>query len=75
VRFAPLTGSVIKTNNGLKVIGSAIKKLSFAQPDENGLFQLVAGARNVQIVATSGKEKSVYDVDRYDQSNPVTIYG
>ena len=64
----------IKTNNGLKVIGSAIQKLSFAQPDEKmAYFNLavgsVTGIGKVQIVATSGKEKSIYDVE-IDMTNP-----
>lgn len=64
----------IKTNNGLKVIGSAIQKLSFAQPDEKmAYFNLavgsVTGIGKVQIVATSGKEKSMYDVE-IDMTNP-----
>ncbi|PKB16286.1 alpha-2-macroglobulin [Flavobacterium sp. 5] len=64
----------IKTNNGLKVIGSAVQKVSFAQPDEKmAYFNLavgsVTGIGKVQIVATSGKEKSVYDVE-IDMTNP-----
>lgn len=64
----------IKTNNGLKVIGSAVQKLSFVQPDEKmAYFNLavgsVTGIGKVQIVATSGKEKSVYDVE-IDMTNP-----
>jgi len=64
----------IKTNNGLKVIGSAVQKLSFAEPDEKmAYFNLavgsVTGIGKVQIVATSGKEKSVYDVE-IDMTNP-----
>ncbi|QKJ62382.1 alpha-2-macroglobulin [Flavobacterium sp. M31R6] len=64
----------IKTNNGLKVIGSATQSLSFAQPDEKmAYFNLavgsVTGIGKVQIVATSGKEKSVYDVE-IDMTNP-----
>lgn len=64
----------VKTNNGLKVIGSATQRLSFAQPDEKmAYFNLavgsVTGIGKVQIVATSGKEKSVYDVE-IDMTNP-----
>jgi hypothetical protein len=64
----------IKTNNGLKVIGSATQKLSFAQPDEKmAYFNLAVGAvtgiGKVQIVATSGSAKSVYDVE-IDMTNP-----
>lgn len=64
----------IKTNNGLKVIGSATQKLVFAQPDEKmAYFNLavgsITGIGKVQIIATSGKEKSVYDVE-IDMTNP-----
>lgn len=64
----------IKTNNGLKVIGSATQRLSFAQPDEKmAYFNLVVGSATgigkVQIIATSGNQKSVYDVE-IDMTNP-----
>ena len=64
----------IKTNNGLKVLGNATQKLSFTQPDEKmAYFNLavgsITGIGKVQIVATSGKEKSVYDVE-IDMTNP-----
>ncbi|TWI02392.1 hypothetical protein IQ05_00642 [Flavobacterium tiangeerense] len=64
----------IKTNNGLKVIGSATQKLTLPQPDEKmAYFNLavgsVTGIGKVQIIATSGKEKSVYDVE-IDMTNP-----
>ncbi|WP_281636435.1 alpha-2-macroglobulin family protein [Flavobacterium marginilacus] len=64
----------VKANNGLKVIGSAVQRVSFAQPDEKmAYFNLavgsVTGIGKVQIVATSGKEKSVYDVE-IDMTNP-----
>lgn len=64
----------VKTNNGLKVIGSAVQRVSFTQPDEKmAYFNLAVGSATgigkVQIVATSGKEKSVYDVE-IDMTNP-----
>ncbi len=64
----------IKTSNGLKVMGSATQSLTFASPDEKmTYFNLVVGATTgiakVQVVATSGKEKSVYDVE-IDMTNP-----
>ncbi len=64
----------IKTSNGLKVMGSAVQKLSFAQPDEKmAYFNLVVGSATgiakVQVIATSGKEKSIYDVE-IDMTNP-----
>ena len=64
----------IKTSNGLKVMGSAVQKLTFAQPDEKmAYFNLIVGAATgiakVQVIATSGNEKSVYDVE-IDMTNP-----
>ncbi|OXA79951.1 hypothetical protein SAMN05444397_106185 [Flavobacterium aquidurense] len=64
----------IKTSNGLKVMGSATQSLTFASPDEKmANFNLVVGATTgiakVQVIATSGKEKSVYDVE-IDMTNP-----
>ncbi|MEO8240366.1 MAG: MG2 domain-containing protein [Flavobacterium sp.] len=64
----------IKTNNGLKVMGSATQRLTFAQPDEKmAYFNLVVGSATgigkVQIIATSGNQKSVYDVE-IDMTNP-----
>ncbi len=64
----------IKTSNGLKVMGSATQSLTFASPDEKmAYFNLVVGSATgiakVQVVATSGKEKSVYDVE-IDMTNP-----
>jgi len=67
----------IKTSNGLRVIGSASQNVSFAQPDEKLVyFNLGVGSATgigkIQIVATSGKEKSVYDVE-IDMTNPNPI--
>jgi alpha-2-macroglobulin len=64
----------IKTSNGLKVIGSTSQRLTFAQPDEKmAYFNLAVGSLTgigkVQIVATSGSEKSVYYVE-IDMTNP-----
>ncbi|MBP4139458.1 alpha-2-macroglobulin family protein [Flavobacterium geliluteum] len=64
----------IKTNNGLKVVGSATQKLTFTEPDEKmAYFNLVVGSATgigkVQIIATSGSQKSVYDVE-IDMTNP-----
>ncbi|MNX40321.1 hypothetical protein D3C86_707030 [compost metagenome] len=64
----------IKTSNGLKVMGSAAQSLTFASPDEKmAYFNLVVGSATgiakVQVIATSGKEKSVYDVE-IDMTNP-----
>ncbi len=59
---------------GLKVVGSASQKLSFAQPDEKmAYFELEVGALTgigkVQVIATSGSERSTYDVE-IDMTNP-----
>lgn len=64
----------IKTNNGLKIMGSAAQRLTFTEPDEKmAYFNLVVGSATgigkVQVIATSGKEKSVYDVE-IDMTNP-----
>ena len=64
----------IKTSNGLKVMGSATQSLTFASPDEKmAYFNLVVGSATgiakVQVIATSGKQKSVYDVE-IDMTNP-----
>lgn len=64
----------LRTSGGLKVMGSNAQSLSFAQPDEKmAYFNLVVGSATgigkVQVVATSGKEKSVYDVE-IDMTNP-----
>ena len=64
----------LRTSGGLKVMGSAAQSLSFAQPDEKmAYFNLVVGSATgigkVQVIATSGKEKSVYDVE-IDMTNP-----
>jgi alpha-2-macroglobulin len=64
----------LKTSNGLKVIGSPTQNLTFSKPDEKMVyFNLEVGATTgiakVQVIATSGKEKSVYDVE-IDMTNP-----
>ena len=64
----------IKTSPGLKVMGSSTQRLTFAQPDEKmAYFNLVVGSATgiakVQVIATSGNERSVYDVE-IDMTNP-----
>ncbi len=59
---------------GLKIVGSASQNLTFTEPDEKlAYFNLEVGAQTgigkVQVVATSGKEKSTYDVE-IDMTNP-----
>lgn len=68
----------LKTNNAVRIVGNATQKLSFAQPDEKmAYFNLnvgsVSGIGKIQIIATSGKEKSVYEVEvDVFNPNPVT---
>jgi uncharacterized protein YfaS (alpha-2-macroglobulin family) len=64
----------IKTNNSVKVIGPTSQKVSFSQPDEKmAYFNLAVGAvtgiGKIDIIATSGKEKSTYTVE-IDVTNP-----
>jgi uncharacterized protein YfaS (alpha-2-macroglobulin family) len=64
----------VKTNGLVKVLGNASQIVSFTQPDEKmTYFNLevgqVTGIEKIQIIATSGKEKSVYEVE-VDVTNP-----
>ncbi|MCV9927270.1 MG2 domain-containing protein [Flavobacterium sp. LS1R49] len=64
----------IKTSNGLRVVGSPAQRLTFTQPDEKmAYFNLevggMTGIAKVQVIATSGTEKSVYNVE-IDMTNP-----
>jgi uncharacterized protein YfaS (alpha-2-macroglobulin family) len=64
----------IKTNNSVRVIGSATQKVTFTEPDEKmAYFNLevgsVTGIGKIDIIATSGKEKSTYSVE-IDVTNP-----
>ena len=64
----------IKTSNGLRVVGTAVQNISFAQPDEKmAYFNLavgnLTGIAKVQIIATSGNQKSSYEVE-IDMTNP-----
>ena len=64
----------IKTNNGLRVVGPSAQTVNFTQPDEMmAYFNLEVGSATgigkVQIIATSGTEKSTYDVE-IDLTNP-----
>jgi alpha-2-macroglobulin len=59
---------------GLKIVGAASQNLTFTQPDEKmAYFNLEVGALTgigkVQVIATSGREKSAYDVE-IDMTNP-----
>jgi uncharacterized protein YfaS (alpha-2-macroglobulin family) len=68
----------VKTNNGLKVVGAAKQNISFARPDEKvAYFDLevgdLTGIGRVTVTATSGKEKTSYDVELDIMNpNPVT---
>ena len=64
----------IKTNTAVRVVGKTSQIVTFTEPDEKmAYFNLnvgsVTGIGKVQIIATSGKEKSVYDVE-IDVMNP-----
>nr|WP_321540552.1 alpha-2-macroglobulin family protein [Flavobacterium piscinae] len=67
----------IKTNNGVKVVGSSSQSVTFSQPDEKmAYFNLEVGSATglakVQIIATSGNEKATYEVE-LDITNPNPI--
>ncbi|QYJ68709.1 alpha-2-macroglobulin family protein [Flavobacterium litorale] len=68
----------VKTNNGLKVLGSASQQVSFTNPEEKiAYFDLevndVTGLGKVTVTATSGNEKASYDVELdIVNPNPVT---
>lgn len=68
----------VKTNNGIRVIGEANQNLSFANPDEKmAYFDLevgsLTGIGKVEVIATSGNEKSTYEVELdITNPNPVT---
>ena len=64
----------IKTNTAVRVVGRKSQIVKFTQPDEKmAYFNLevgnATGLGKIQIIATSGKEKSVYDVE-IDVTNP-----
>ena len=64
----------IKTNSHVKVVGSASQKVTFTEPDEKmAYFNLEVGGTTgigkIDIIATSGKEKSTYTVE-IDVTNP-----
>jgi uncharacterized protein YfaS (alpha-2-macroglobulin family) len=68
----------IKTNNGVRVMGSSSQSLTFAQPDEKmAYFDLEVGSATglakVQVIATSGSERATYEVELdITNPNPVT---
>lgn len=64
----------IKTSNNIRIVGNPTQNLSFARPDEKmAYFNLAVnsatGIGKVQVIATSGKEKSTYEVE-IDVMNP-----
>lgn len=64
----------IKASAGLKIIGKAAQNLTFTSPDEKmAYFNLEVGATTgigkIEVIATSGKERSTYDVE-IDMTNP-----
>lgn len=67
----------ISVNNALRIVGSNTQTISFNQPDEKlAYFSLEAGSATgigkMTVTATSGKEKSTYDVE-IDVMNPNPI--
>lgn len=64
----------IKPNSCVRVVGSATQKVTFTEPDEKmAYFNLevgnTTGIGKVDIIATSGKERSIYSVE-IDVTNP-----
>ncbi|MBF6641236.1 hypothetical protein IVB69_07070 [Flavobacterium sp. J49] len=64
----------IKTNSSVKVVSNASQIIKFTEPDEKmAYFNLEVGATTgigkIDIIATSGKEKSTYTVE-IDVTNP-----
>ena len=64
----------IKGNSKVKIIGSATQTVTFTEPDEKmAYFNLEVGGETgigkLDIIATSGKEKSTYSVE-IDVTNP-----
>lgn len=64
----------IKPNSKVKVIGSTTQAVTFTEPDEKmAYFNLEVGSTTgigkIDIIATSGKEKSIYSVE-IDVTNP-----
>ena len=67
----------IVTNNYVRVIGNATQNIAFITPDEKmAYFNLAVGSTvgvgKIKIIATSGKERSDYDVE-IDVTNPNPI--
>ncbi|MET3047192.1 alpha-2-macroglobulin family protein [Flavobacterium covae] len=68
----------VKTNNAVKLISPAIQKIYFANPDEKMAYFDVSvgnttGIGKLQVIATSGNEKSIYEVEiDVINPNPVT---
>jgi len=64
----------VKTSNNIRIVGSPTQHLAFSRPDEKmAYFNLAVnsgtGIGKVQVIATSGSEKSTYDVE-IDVMNP-----
>lgn len=68
----------VKTNNGIRIIGSSKQTVNFTRPDEKvAYFDLevndVTGIGRVTVTATSGNAKASYDVELdIINPNPVT---
>ncbi len=64
----------VKTNQALKIVGDDSQKVTFDNPDEKMVyFDLevgeLLGLAKIEIIATSGKEKSTYEIEM-DVINP-----
>ncbi|MEH6305357.1 MG2 domain-containing protein [Olivibacter sp. CPCC 100613] len=64
----------VKTSNGIKVVGSRTKSISFSQPDEKMVyFDLevgdMTGVAKVEVLAVSGREQASYPIE-IDVTNP-----
>ncbi|WP_445720000.1 alpha-2-macroglobulin family protein [Flavobacterium sp.] len=67
----------LKTNNGVRIIGNTTQNVSFSSPDEKVVFfnlevGTATGIGKIEVIATSGKEKSTYVVE-VDITNPNPI--
>ncbi|RZJ73909.1 MG2 domain-containing protein [Flavobacterium sp.] len=64
----------IKTSNNIRVVGNAAQTVTFERPDEKMAYFSLAvnsatGIGKVEVIATSGNEKSTYEVE-IDVMNP-----
>lgn len=68
----------LKTNSGIKVVGSTTQSINFPTPDEKMVyFDLEVGAiegiGKLQVLCSSGSEKAYYEVEfNIENPNPIT---